>query len=225
MIHARWYSWKRVAAHAIAWIVLGVLCPHLFDTPRVSARSVDCDAKVAITIFVDEQSMESVLGSVQQFEDTFNRHCRHDLVFFSSSPLSEASKQLAANRTTGTCIFETVSSDLWKVDRWARIEAESTGGLANEFVLVNDCSTTQSDRSLPCWSSVSLKKLKRLQQYDWCWKIQLDVSKYVLYSIESLVSNLVNRKPTVSKACVSKRSKCTKVTIQDATTKFIRHRI
>ncbi|CEJ80098.1 hypothetical protein VHEMI00303 [[Torrubiella] hemipterigena] len=167
------YSWKRIVVHVLACLLLGTLSSRVLSTPHVSAGVINCDAKVAIAVFVHDQNMDSILDSVKRFEDTFNHQCRHDLVFFSSSPLSEDNKQVAANRTRGTCIFETIPVNLWKVDRWSRIEAESTRVSSNNFVLLNNCSTAEADANLPCWSSVSIKSLKRLQQYDWCWKIQV----------------------------------------------------
>lgn len=208
------YSWKRIVAHLLGCLLVGTLSSRVLSTPHVSAGRINCDAKVAIAVFVHDQNMDSVLDSVKRFEDTFNHQCRHDLVFFSSSPLSEDNKQVAANRTRGTCIFETIPVSLWKVDRWSRLEAESTGVLSNNFVLLNNCSTAEADANLPCWSSVSMESLKRLQQYDWCWKIQVYVSGRFSLHLDQRISNTGHRMSVAQVVFISRRSKCPKLECQ-----------
>lgn len=165
----------RLSTYDSVGMLLLLLLVCMLHAPTVNARLVNCKTRAALVTLAHEGNMDTILDSIQQVEETFNHQCQRDTVLFSIEPLTEEFKELAANITRGACVFETIAFHLWKTDRWSRIEAESTGGLAHELVIPPASTPTGSLHGLPAWSSISLKGFKRLQQYEWCWKINSQV--------------------------------------------------
>lgn len=168
----------RLPAYHSGWVVLLILLICNLHAATANARLVDCKTRVALVTLAHEGNMNTILDSIQQVEETFNHQCQRDTVLFSIEPLTEDFKQLAANITRGACVFETIGVHLWKTDRWSRIETESTGGLAHELIIPPASASFSTLHGLPAWSSISLKGSKRLQQYQWCWKINPQVRRY-----------------------------------------------
>lgn len=171
---------SRLPAYDSLWMLLLFLLACMLHAPTVNARSVNCKTRAALVTLAHEGNMDTILDSIQQVEETFNHQCQRDTVLFSIEPLTEEFKELAANITRGACVFETIAFHLWKRDRWSRIETESTGGLAHELVIPPASMPTGSLHGLPAWSSISLQGFKRLQQYEWCWKINSQVRIFKL---------------------------------------------
>ncbi|QUC21037.1 uncharacterized protein UV8b_05278 [Ustilaginoidea virens] len=115
-----------------------------------------------------------------QLEDAFNRKYMYDWIFFSTEQLSEKFRRYTSNATLATCIYEVIrNSDVgthcWRTTRQgpdgaptqASQESPSPSPTRAEYL-----DPLQSLRQIQRWNNGPFAREKRLQSYDWFWRIE-----------------------------------------------------
>ncbi|KAG6010215.1 hypothetical protein E4U21_007692 [Claviceps maximensis] len=141
------------------------------------ASALDSTPRAALVTLARENDLEPLLSSMSQLEDSFNNRYKYDWVFFGVETLSDKFRQLTSNATAATCIYEVaLQNDV--EPRWfnnvCHSQADSTK------TSIQEPSTTRGDLSEPLqsirqiqrWNNGPFAKEKRLQTYDWFWRIE-----------------------------------------------------
>ncbi|KAG5947083.1 hypothetical protein E4U59_002251 [Claviceps monticola] len=164
------------------WSWLALLIPlhspveghHLLST----ASALDSTPRAALVTLAHENDLEPLLSSMSQLEDSFNNKYKYDWVFFGVETLSERFRQLTSNATAATCIYEVACQNIVDPRRFNNVchgQAESTWTYTAQTP-----SPTRGDLSVPMqsirqiqrWNNGPFAKEKRLQTYDWFWRIE-----------------------------------------------------
>ncbi|KAF5134810.1 Alpha-1,2 mannosyltransferase KTR1 [Metarhizium anisopliae] len=115
---------------------------------------------------------------MHQLEDAFNSRYNYDWVFFSTAPLSEEFRRLTSNATTATCVYEVVhQGDVplrhrEKKDPISQGQPSQTSQEAASPTRGDTFEPPQTFRQLQRWNNGPFAKEKRLQTYDWFWRIE-----------------------------------------------------
>jgi mannosyltransferase len=163
------------------------LGPFICFSSHVNCLSPTIDAfvagtpKAALVTLASEYELEPLLSSIHQLEDTFNNRYNYDWIFFSMEPLSDEFRRRTSNATTATCIYELVRQKDENLHHWDR--CCSSEGMPSQ-TSQEAPSPTRGDsleplrtfRQLQRWNNGPFAREKRLQTYDWFWRIEPGVS-------------------------------------------------
>lgn len=162
----------------VYWACLGLflqIAPFVHSTFIPHSLS-DPSPRAALVTLAHERDLPALLSSIHQLEDTFNKRYSYDWVFFSTKSLSTEFRQLTSNATKATCIYEVIRSQAdgklrpnsqhrneqpTHTDR--ETQAEATGWLKEP---------TQILRQIYRWNCGPFAKERRLEAYDWFWRIE-----------------------------------------------------
>ncbi|KAG5993566.1 hypothetical protein E4U43_003471 [Claviceps pusilla] len=141
------------------------------------ASALDSTPRAALVTLAHENDLEPLLSSMYQLEDSFNNRYKYDWVFFGVETLSDRFRQLTSNATTATCIYEVARQndvDPRRFNNVCHSQAESTQTSTQEpSPTRGDLSEPlQSIRQIQRWNNGPFAKEKRLQTYDWFWRIE-----------------------------------------------------
>ncbi|KAG6073997.1 hypothetical protein E4U33_002671 [Claviceps sp. LM78 group G4] len=164
------------------WSWLALLIPlhssveghHLLST----TSALDSTPRAALVTLANENDLEPLLSSMSQLEDSFNKKYKYDWVFFGVETLSERFRQLTSNATAATCIYEVACQNVVDPRRFNNVcdsQAESTRTYTAQTPSPTrgDLSEPmQSIRQIQRWNNGPFAKEKRLQTYDWFWRIE-----------------------------------------------------
>ncbi|KAG5953239.1 hypothetical protein E4U53_006252 [Claviceps sorghi] len=112
---------------------------------------------------------------MSQLEDAFNNKYKYDWVFFGVETLSDRFRQLTSNATAATCIYEVARQNDVQPRRFNNVFHSQVTRTA-----IQEPSPTRGDLSEPLqgirqiqkWNNGPFAKEKRLQTYDWFWRIE-----------------------------------------------------
>lgn len=184
-------SWRRLVYlfSNFVWLArlpcLGVLVyfsSYVNSLSPSSSLAVDTTPRAALVTLVHDYDLEPLLSSIHQLEDAFNKKYNYDWVFFSTEPLSDEFRRITSNATSSTCVYEVVRQDEAKVHRWQndRLNQEhlpsQTSQDAPSPTRGDVLEPRQTFRQLKRWNNGPFAKEKRLQTYEWFWRIEPGVS-------------------------------------------------
>lgn len=154
------------------------------------ASALDSTPRAALVTLAHENDLEPLLSSMYQLEDSFNNRYKYDWVFFGVETLSDRFRQLTSNATTATCIYEVARQndvDRRRFNNVCHSQAESTQTSTPEpSPTRGDLSEPlQSIRQIQRWNNGPFAKEKRLQTYDWFWRIEPGVR--LLFSLPCVI--------------------------------------
>ncbi|KAG6110130.1 hypothetical protein E4U14_002927 [Claviceps sp. LM454 group G7] len=164
------------------WSWLALLIPlhspvegrHLLST----ASALDSTPRAALVTLAHENDLEPLLSSMSQLEDSFNNRYKYDWVFFGVETLSERFRQLTSNATAATCIYEVACQNIVDPRRFNNV-CHSQAGSTRTYTAQTPSPTRgdlsesmQSIRQIQRWNNGPFAKEKRLQTYDWFWRIE-----------------------------------------------------
>ena len=164
------------------WVCLSLFLSFPLFTHCLSPLvCTDPTPRAALVTLAREDDLPAVLSSMSQLEDTFNYRYRYDWVFFSTDPLSDRFRSLTSNVTAASCIYEVVLQQRGAehdIDRRylgpGNPTQTASGSLAQASSRFEE--STQALRQKSRWSCGPFAKEKRLQSYDWFWRVEPGVS-------------------------------------------------
>lgn len=139
--------------------------------------ALDSSPRAALVTLAHESDLAPLLSSMSQLEDSFNNRYNYDWVFFGVETLSDRFRQLTSNATAATCIYEVARQNDVEPRRFNNVchsQAES------RQISIQAPSPTRGDsyeplqtiRQIQRWNNGPFAKEKRLQTYDWFWRIE-----------------------------------------------------
>ncbi|OAA51527.1 alpha-1,2 mannosyltransferase KTR1 [Metarhizium rileyi] len=162
----------------LSWLWLFVcFSSHVHSLSTPFAHAGDVAPRAALVTLAYEYDLQPLLSSMHQLEDAFNRRYNYDWVFFSTAPLSEEFRQLTSNATTATCIYEVVRQGdanlrLWERYPFSREGPSQTSQEAPSPTRGDTFEPIETSRQLQRWNNGPFAREKRLQTYDWFWRIE-----------------------------------------------------
>ncbi|KAG6039659.1 hypothetical protein E4U41_002327 [Claviceps citrina] len=141
------------------------------------ASALDSTPRAALVTLAHENDLEPLLSSMSQLEDSFNNRYKYDWVFFGVETLSDRFRQLTSNATAATCIYEVAHPNVVEPRRLnnvchSRDESTQTSIQTPSPTRGDLSEPVQSIRQLQRWNNGPFAKEKRLQTYDWFWRIE-----------------------------------------------------
>ncbi|QPH10639.1 hypothetical protein C2857_002035 [Epichloe festucae Fl1] len=161
-----------------SWLALLITLPSPVGGHSVSSASaLDSTPRAALVTLAHEDDLEPLLSSMSQLEDSFNNRYKYDWVFFGIDVLSDKFRQLTSNATTATCIYEVARQNDVEPRRFNNIchsETESTQTFPHTPSSTRGdlLEPLQSIRQIQRWNNGPFAREKRLQTYDWFWRIE-----------------------------------------------------
>lgn len=161
-----------------SWLTLLITFPSPVGGHSVSSAStLDSTPRAALVTLAHEDDLEPLLSSMSQLEDSFNNRYKYDWIFFGIDVLSDRFRQLTSNATTATCIYEVARQNDVEPRRFNNIchsETESTQTFPHTPSSTRGdlFEPLQSIRQIQRWNNGPFAREKRLQTYDWFWRIE-----------------------------------------------------
>ncbi|KHN95896.1 alpha-1,2 mannosyltransferase KTR1 [Metarhizium album ARSEF 1941] len=182
----------------------------------------DAAPRAALVTLAYEYDLEPLLSSMHQLEQAFNSRYNYDWVFFSTVPLSEEFRRLTSNATTATCVYEVVGQGdvtlrSWEEkDPFSQEKPSQTSQEAASPTRGDTFKALKTFRQLQRWNNGPFAKEKRLQTYDWFWRIQpgaqfthdigFDIFRFMRDHNIAYGSNKVNLEP-IHRSLISQQVK------------------
>ncbi|KAG5930035.1 hypothetical protein E4U42_003196 [Claviceps africana] len=161
------------------WLWLALFIPSPAVGHSLSpASALDSPPRAALVTLAHENDLEPLLSSMSQLEDAFNNKYKYDWVLFGVETLSDRFRQLTSNATAATCIYEVARQNDVEPRRFnnnvchSRVESTRTAIQEPSPTRGNLSEPLQSIRQIQRWNNGPFAKEKRLQTYDWFWRIE-----------------------------------------------------
>jgi len=143
------------------------------DSPPPPQRK----AKAAFAILARNSDLFSLLESIKQIEDRFNRKFQYPYVFLNEEPFSEDFKKLTQALTSAPCQYGAIPREQWHQPDWID---ESKATAARMKMIQNKVIYGHSVpyRNMCRYNSGFFFKHPLLAEYDYYWRIEPGVKFY-----------------------------------------------
>lgn len=161
----------------LSWVGLLVcFSSHVNSLSPPTFHATDVNPRAALVALAYEHDLGPLLSSIHQLEDAFNNRYNYDWVFFSTEPLSDEFRRFTSNATTATCIYEVVhqKDNYLKHRNNYGLHQEQSTRTSEDFpspTRGDVLEPLQTFRQVHRWNNGPFAREKRLQTYDWFWRI------------------------------------------------------
>lgn len=153
--------------------------------PLFAVKDTDIDFRRGKTVIGVERAtlftlcrnedLGGMLASIKSLQVRFNDKHNYPWVFANDVPFSEVFKESIARAVSGDVTFTTIPKQYWSVPDWIdqdKMEKSMLKLLADKIPY----SMSQSYRQMCRFYSGFFYKLKALDQYDWYWRVEPDIT-------------------------------------------------
>jgi hypothetical protein len=150
--------------------------------------------RAAFIALVRNSELSGMVHSIAQVEARFNsrKTHRYDWVFFNNEHFTDEFKAAVSNATSSTCYFETIPEKHWATPDWIDRSRYGVGRQYMGSIAVGKAEL-ESYHQMCRWNAGLFALEARLQNYDWYWRVEPNVS-FPLYSFDP--SSLYHPNPT-----------------------------
>lgn len=137
----------------------------------------------ALISLVRNSELDAMIGSISQVEERFNNRVTHhyDWVFFNNEEFTEEFKAAMTNATDSQCYFEIIPPEHWSIPDWIDRSRFDVGRQYMGDIGVGKA-WLESYHHMCRWNSGLFAREKRLDNYDFYWRVEPGVSESLVPS-------------------------------------------
>ena len=178
----QWRKWRANSipgepGHPIEWLRKNTIL-HFEDLSAQKVQElIDTRPKAAIISLVRNEEVEEMVASIAQVEARFNKRATHhyDWVFFNNEEFTEEFKEAVSKATNSRCYFERVDEYNWQIPKFIDVTRFDAGRQFMGHIGVGKA-WLQSYHHMCRWNAGLFALEKRLEDYDWFWRVEPGVS-------------------------------------------------
>lgn len=135
--------------------------------------------KVSATFVVlaRNSNLEGLAGSIRQAEERFNHRYHYDWVFFNDEEFTDEFKNVTSSIVSGTAHYGLIPKAHWSIPSWIDEDKAAQARVAAEYNGVG-YGGSLSYRHMCRFNSGFFFRHPLLQQYEYYWRVEPDVSFY-----------------------------------------------
>ncbi|CCE81367.1 Piso0_001267 [Millerozyma farinosa CBS 7064] len=144
------------------------------DSPT-EKTSVDGKVKATFVTLARNSDLMSLLGSIRQVEDRFNRRYHYDWVFLNDEPFDEEFKAATSALVSGTTKYGLIPKEEWSFPEWI---SEEKAALTRENMKNIIYGASKSYRFMCRYESGFFWRHELMKDYEYYWRVEPDIQIY-----------------------------------------------